>query len=161
MAFSLVRALLGVSRRYVEPERLVSTTGMRPSSSQLEELMKYLLLIYHNPGSRELWEEFTDAQRVEGLQAYAALNEDLAGSGELIVTEALADSSLAKRVSVQEGRAVTSDGPFAEAKEHLAGFYLVQCESLERAIEIAAMVPEAAIGSVEVRPILTYSALEM
>ena len=123
--------------------------------------MKYLLLIYHNPGSRELWEGFTDAQRAEGLQAYAALNEDLAGSGELIVTEALADSSLAKRVSMKEGQTMTSDGPFAEAKEHLAGFYLVQCDSIERAVEIAGQIPEAAIGMVEVRPILTYSALEM
>lgn len=123
--------------------------------------MKYLLLIYQNPGAREIWEGFTDAQRAEGLQAYAALNEALAASGELIATEALADSSMAKRVSVHEGRPMTSDGPFAEAKEHLAGFYLVQCDSLERAVEIAGQIPEAAIGHIEVRPILTYSALEM
>ena len=123
--------------------------------------MKYLLLIYHNPEARKIWESFTDAQRAEGLQVYAALNEDLAGSGELIVTEALADSSMAKRVSVQEGRVMTSDGPFAEAKEHLAGFYLVQCDSIERAAEIAGRIPEAELGLVEVRPILTYSALEM
>jgi hypothetical protein len=123
--------------------------------------MKYLLLIYQNPGSREIWEGLSDAQRAEGLQAYAALNEELAGSGELIVTQALADSSLAKRVSVQEGRPITSDGPFAEVKEHLAGFYLVECESMERAVEIAGSIPEAAIGHIEVRPILTYSALEM
>jgi hypothetical protein len=123
--------------------------------------MKYLLLIYHNPEARKIWESFTDAQRAEGLQVYAALNENLAGSGELIVTEALADSSMAKRVSVREGRVMTSDGPFAEAKEHLAGFYLVQCDSIERAVEIAGRIPEAELGLVEVRPILTYSALEM
>ena len=125
--------------------------------------MKYLLLIYHNPGSRQVWDSFSDAQRAEGLQAYAALNEDLAASGELIVAEALAESSEATRLSVQDGQAMTSDGPFAEVKEQLAGFYFVECESQERAVEIAARIPEVAGGAalVEVRPILTYSGLEM
>jgi hypothetical protein len=122
--------------------------------------MKYLLLIYHNPGSREVWESFSDAERAEGLQAYAALNEELAASGELIATEALADASQAKRVTVQEGQAITSDGPFAEVKEQLAGFYLVDAESMDRAVAIAARIPEADMGLVEVRPIMTYSALE-
>ena len=123
--------------------------------------MKYLMLIYHNPGARQVWEAFTEAQRAEGLAAYAALNEELAASGELIVTEALADPALGKRVTVRDGQAVTSDGPFAEVKEHLAGFYLVECESMERAVEIAARIPRRAVGQVEVRPILTYSGLEM
>jgi hypothetical protein len=122
--------------------------------------MKYLLLIYQNPGSREIWESFSDAERAEGLQAYAALNEELAASGELIATEALADVSHAKRVTVREGQAITSDGPFAEVKEQLAGFYLVDAESMERAIAIAVRIPEADMGLVEVRPIMTYSALE-
>jgi len=125
--------------------------------------MKYLLLIYHNPGSRQIWEAFSEAERADGLAAYAALNEDLAASGELIVTEALADAPLAKRVTVRDGQTMTSDGPFAEVKEQLAGFYLVECESMERAIAIAARVPEAEapVGRVEVRPIMTYSGLEM
>ena len=116
--------------------------------------MKYLILIYGNPASRAVWEGLSEAQRAEGLKAYAALNEDLAVSGEMVVAEALADPSLAKRVSVREGRTVTSDGPFAEAKEHLAGFFLVECESLDRAVEVAARVPEADLGLVEVRPVL-------
>ena len=116
--------------------------------------MKYLILIYANPASRAVWEGLSEAQRAEGLKAYAALNEDLAASGEMVVAEALADPSLAKRVSVREGRTVTSDGPFAEAKEHLAGFFLVECESLDRAVEVAARVPEADLGLVEVRPVL-------
>ena len=123
--------------------------------------MKYLLLIYHNPESRRLWDTFTEAQQAEGLQAYAALNESLAASGELIVTEALADPTEARTVRVTEDRTETSDGPFAEAKEHLAGFYLVECESMDRAVEIAAQIPEASLGMIEVRPILTYSGLEM
>src|SRR5688500_16320345 len=103
----------------------VSTGGCLEFPHSMEAPMKYLLLIYQNPGSREIWESFSDAERAEGLQAYAALNEELAASGELIATEALADASQAKRVTVQEGQAITSDGPFAEVKEQLAGFYLV------------------------------------
>ncbi|OLB80221.1 MAG: hypothetical protein AUI14_07525 [Actinobacteria bacterium 13_2_20CM_2_71_6] len=121
--------------------------------------MKYLILIYSNPKSREIWESFSDAQRGEGLQVYAALHADLTASGELVVSEALADPSLAKRVSVAEGRTMTSDGPFAEAKEHLAGFFLVDCASLDRAVEIAARVPEAVLGLVEVRRVLDLNEL--
>jgi hypothetical protein len=127
----------------------------------MEEPMKYLILIYHNPNSREIWEGFSEEERAEGLAAYAALNEELAASGEMIVAEALADPSMAKTVTLREGQAMTSDGPFAESKEHLAGFYLVECESIERAVEIAARIPEADMGLLEVRPIMTYSGLEM
>ena len=123
--------------------------------------MKYLLLIYLNRESREVWMALPESQRAEGLGAHAALNEELAASGELIVTEALADTALAKRVSVREGRTITGDGPFAEAKEILAGFYLVECESIERAIEFAARMPEAPIGEIEVRPIMDLKGLEM
>jgi hypothetical protein len=130
-------------------------------ATSMEEPMKYLILIYHNPNSREIWEGFSEEERAEGLAAYAALNEELAASGEMIVAEALADPSMAKTVTLRDGRAMTSDGPFAEAKEHLAGFYLVECESIERAVEIAARIPEADMGLLEVRPIMTYSGLEM
>jgi hypothetical protein len=123
--------------------------------------MKYLLLIYHNPGTRQIWEALSESQRAEGLAAYAELNEELAASGELIVAEALAEPPLAKRVTVRDGQTMTSDGPFAEAKEQLAGFYLVECDSLERAVAIAARIPEAPVAEIEVRPIMTYAGLEM
>jgi hypothetical protein len=123
--------------------------------------VKYLILIYSNPASREIWEGFTDDQRAEGFRYYNALAEELAASGELIVTEALADPSLTKRVSVRHGQAFTSDGPFAEAKELLAGFFLLECESLERAVEVAARLPEAELGLVEVRPVLQLGGMEM
>jgi hypothetical protein len=126
----------------------------------VEAPVRYLILIYSNPKSREIWEGFSAAQRAAGLAAYAALTEDLAASGELVASEALADPSLATRVSVREGRTMTTDGPFAEVKEHLAGFFLLDCESVERALEHAARVPEAAYGLVEVRPVLDLSFLE-
>ena len=123
--------------------------------------MKYLILIYSNPASRAIWESFSDDQRAEGYRYYAALAEELAASGELIVTEALADPSLTRRVSVRDRQALTSDGPYAEAKELLAGFFLVDCDSVERAVEVAARVPEAELGLVEVRPILNLGGMEM
>lgn len=123
--------------------------------------MKYVILIYGNPASRDAWVGFSDEQRAEGWQAYAVLNEDLTSSGELVVTESLADPALAKRVTVREGQTMTTDGPFAEVKEHLAGFYLIECESIDRAIEHAARVPEATLGLVEVRPVLNLGGMEM
>jgi hypothetical protein len=123
--------------------------------------MKYLILIYSNPMSRELWKGFSQAERAEGLRAYEALTEDLAASGELIVGEALADSSLAKRVVVRDGQTMTTDGPYAEVKEHLAGFFFIQCESYERAVAVASRVPEAEFGLVEVRPVMDLSGFEM
>ena len=123
--------------------------------------MKYLVLIYGNPASRAIWEGLSDAQRAEGWRAYAALNADLIASGELIVSEALADPSLTKRVTARDGQPMTTDGPFAEVKELLAGFFLLECESLDRAVEIAARVPEAEFGLVEVRPVLDRGGMEM
>jgi hypothetical protein len=123
--------------------------------------MKYLILIYSTPMSREAWKGFSPAERAEGLRVYEALTEELAASSELIVTEALADPSLGRRVEIRDGQVLATDGPFAEVKEHLAGFYLVQCESFERALAIAARVPEADLGLVEVRPVMDLSGFEM
>jgi hypothetical protein len=123
--------------------------------------MKYLILIHSNPQSLAVWETMSDAQRMEFGRGHMSLTDTLADSGELIVSEGLADPALAKHVSVREGRTITSDGPFAEVKEHLAGFYLIDCESMERAVELAATVPDALTGSVEVRPVLDMSTLDL
>ena len=120
--------------------------------------MRYLILIYSNPASRDIWAAFSEDQRAEGYRYYAALKDELAASGELIATEALADASLTRRVSVRGGQTLTSDGPFAEAKELLAGFFLLECEGMERAVEVAARVPEAELDLVEVRPVLELGA---
>lgn len=123
--------------------------------------MKYVILIYHNPESQQMWESFSHDEQAAGFAAYAALNETLSASGELVVTEALADVDRAKRVRRTETGVVTSDGPFAEAKEHLAGFYLVECATEDRAIEIAGQIPEADLGMIEVRPVMDLSGFEM
>ena len=123
--------------------------------------MKYVVLIYGNPESRKAWEGMSDEQRAAGLAHYQRLNDDLDASGERIVSERLAFPELTKRVSVGDGGPLTTDGPFAEAKEFLAGFYLLDCESEARAIEIAARIPEAAFGVVEVRPVMGLAGPEL
>ena len=123
--------------------------------------MKYVILIYGNPLSRGIWAELSEEQRAAGLKAYRELTEDLDESDELVLTEALADPSTARRVAVKDDRVMTSDGPFAEAKEHLAGFFVVDCDSFERAVEVATRVPEAAFGLVEVRPVMGLDGFEM
>jgi hypothetical protein len=123
--------------------------------------VKYLILIYSNPESRQVWESFSDAQRAEGYAYYSALTDEIAASGDLIISEALADQSLAKRVTVHGGEVITSDGPFAEAKEYLAGLFLVECDSMDRAIQHAARMPEAEYGLIEVRPVLDIGGPDM
>lgn len=115
--------------------------------------MKYLILIYSNPASRQIYEGLSDGQLAEGLGQYAELGKDLAEAGEMIVSEALAEPSAGRRVVARDGKPISSDGPYAEVKEHLAGFFLIECASMERAIEHAARIPEAAHGLVEVRPV--------
>jgi hypothetical protein len=122
--------------------------------------MKYLILIYHNAESREIWNGLSDEQRAAGLKVYGELNADLRKSGELIVTEALAEPAHARRVRVRDEKIMTTDGPFAEVKEFLAGFYLVECPTMDRAVEIAARIPEASFMHVEVLPSFTYPGME-
>ena len=123
--------------------------------------MRYLILIQSNQQSREVWEGLSDEQRMAFGRAHLALTEELMGTGELVASEGLADPSTATVVSVRGGRTVTSDGPFAEAKEYLAGFYLVDVPDLDRAVEIAAKAPDARTGSVEVRPVYDMSQLDL
>ncbi len=123
--------------------------------------MKYMILIHSNPTTRKVWESFPAEQQAEGYATYAAISNDLAASGELIVAEALADPSTGRRVGAAEGASIASDGPYAEAKEHLVGFFLVECASPERAFEIAAGLPEASYGVIEVRPIMDLGGADM
>jgi hypothetical protein len=119
--------------------------------------MKYLIMIQSNPGFQEMWAGFTDEQQRSLGRDHRALSRELAASGELLAAEGLDDVALTRRVTVRDGRTLVSDGPLAEAKEHLAGFYLVECGP-ERAVEIAARIPDAAWSDVLVRPVLDLAA---
>jgi hypothetical protein len=122
--------------------------------------MKYLILIQSNPRSLAVWETLTDQQRMEFGQHHFELNAEMQKAGVLVSGEGLGDPSLARWVSVRDGDTIVSDGPYAEVKEHLAGFYLIDCPSLDEAVAWAAKVPDAANTEVEVRPVLDMTGWE-
>ncbi|MET0615177.1 MAG: YciI family protein [Thermoleophilaceae bacterium] len=113
--------------------------------------MKYLCTIYGEEGQ---WSDATPEQMSEVMAAYGAFGEEAAGV--ILGGEGLEPSSSATTVRVRDGERVLSDGPFAETKEQLGGFYLLECDSLDEAIGWAAKIPGAATGSVEVRPVMNY-----
>lgn len=122
--------------------------------------MKYLILISSNPQSRDIWEGMSEEQRSAGLEKYAAVQGELVANGELITSAPLADVSQGKRVAVREGETITTDGPFAEVKEVLAGFFLIDTETIDRAVEVAAKLPEASLGLVEVRALMDMAMMD-
>jgi hypothetical protein len=115
--------------------------------------MKFLLIMHLNP---EVWDGLTEEERTEIGDGHGAFIDAITGSGELITTQALADPSQSAVVRVRGGQPVVTDGPYLEAKEHLGGFYLIDCESRDRALELAAMIPDAKVEGmgVEVRPVM-------
>ncbi|WP_436491745.1 YciI family protein [Actinokineospora sp. HUAS TT18] len=120
--------------------------------------MKYLLSIYANPAN---WEALPEAER-DGLMAeYGKFTQEIAESGELVDGAPLGDPTTANTVRVRAGQADVVDGPFAETKEHLAGYYIVECASQERAVELAAKIPDARYNAVEVRAVLDMGGQEM
>ena len=117
--------------------------------------MKYLCTIY---GQESAWSEATPEQMSEVMAAYNAFGEEAGAAGVILGGEGLELTSSATTVRVRDGERLLSDGPFAETKEQLGGFYLLECGSLDEAIDWAAKIPVAATGSVEVRPVMNYEA---
>jgi hypothetical protein len=118
--------------------------------------MKYLCTIY---GDESGWGDATPDQMSAVMAAYNAFSEEARAAGVILGGEGLEPTSSATTVRVRDGERVLSDGPFAETKEQLGGFYLLECDSLDEAIEWAAKIPGAATGSVEVRPVMNYDAV--
>lgn len=119
--------------------------------------MKYLILIQSNQRSLDAWDKMTDEQRMDLGRGHMKLNQEMEEAGVHVSSEGLADPGLATWVSVRDGKTIASDGPYAEVKEHLAGFYLIDCANMDEAVAWAAKVPDAAITEVEVRPVLDMS----
>ena len=115
--------------------------------------MKYLLMIYMNP---TVWETLDDAARQEVFDGHERFIKMITESGEMVHTKALADASQTTTVRVRDGATIATDGPYLEAKEFLAGYYLVDTETKDRAIELAAMIPDAKYTAMEVRPLMEF-----
>jgi hypothetical protein len=115
--------------------------------------VKYLIMVMSNPTSLAHWDTLSDEEKENFGRAHYALTDELLDSGHLVTSEGLAPVETAKQVTVRDGAIVATDGPFAEVKEHLAGFYLVECTDVDEAIGIAARVPDASFNRVEVRPV--------
>ena len=113
--------------------------------------MKYMLLIYNEPGQEG---RLSDAERDEMMSDYFAFTQRVVDSGEMVSGEPLQGVETATTVCVRDGGSVVTDGPFAETKEVLGGYYLVDVDGLARAQQLAAEIPTAKWGRIEVRPLM-------
>jgi hypothetical protein len=120
--------------------------------------MKYMLLIYNNPA---LYQSWSDQERQALFADVGSIMAELQESGELVSDAALADPARTRTVRVRGGVTTTTDGPFAEAKEQFAGYLMIDCETPERAEEIAARWPDARYFAMEVRAVMHASGTEM
>jgi hypothetical protein len=120
--------------------------------------MKYMVMIYDNAKTRET---FFGEEGAELMAEVNAIMKELTDSGELIGGEALADPSNSKTIRPIDGVPAITDGPLAEAKEHFGGYLLLECETIERAAEIARRWPSARFSPLEVRPVMSSDGAEM
>jgi hypothetical protein len=118
-----------------------------------EELsdVKYLLLIHMNP---DVWKTLTQADIDEVMAGHEQFIKTIVESGEMVRTDALGQPQESAVVRIRAGAQTVTDGPYVEAKEFLAGFYIVDVASRERAVELAAMIPDAKWNAIELRPIV-------
>jgi hypothetical protein len=117
--------------------------------------MQYMLLIYDNEAT---WETMPEDEQQNVMREYFQYTEELKSSGKYVAGDALQPIATAKSVRLRDGETTTTDGPFAETKEVLGGYYLVDVDSDDEALEWAAKIPSARFGTIEVRPIVVFPA---
>src|ERR1700740_842162 len=115
--------------------------------------MQFMLMIYRNEA--ELF-KMDAAERQKMMADYGAFTQSIIQSGNFKAGDGLQPTSTATTVRVRDGKTLTTDGPFAETREQLGGYYLVEAKDLDAALGIAARIPGAKTGSIEVRPIMVY-----
>ena len=117
--------------------------------------MQYMLLIYDD---ESVWDGMAEDTRNQFMQEYFQFTEELKNAGKMVAGDALQPISTAKSVRVRDGETTTTDGPFAETKEQFGGYYLIDVDSDEEALEWAAKIPSSRVGTVEVRPVMVFPA---
>ena len=117
--------------------------------------MKYMLLIYHDEQS---WSAISETEREQIYGEYRKLREQLQSRGQFITGSELQPITTATSVRVRDGKELVTDGPFAETHEQLGGYFLVEAENLDEATTIAASIPSARTGTVEIRPLAESAA---
>jgi len=118
-----------------------------------ERTMQYLLLIYANEAEAA---GKSQADMAAMMTEYGAFTQSIIKSGNFKAGDALQQTSAATTVRLRGGKTLTTDGPFAETREQLGGYYLIEAKNLDEAIAVAARVPSAKFGSIEVRPVMKY-----
>jgi len=127
------------------------TTGKRSTT------VKYMLIIY---GNQELWDSVDPAEQQRLFEEFGAFNKKYYDTGELLGAYGVADAAATKLVRLADGQPAVTDGPYLETKEYLASWYLIDVDSEQRALEIAAELPSAVFQPTEVWPILHEAARE-
>jgi hypothetical protein len=125
--------------------------AMMPVNGSSE--MQYLLMIYRNEADLG---KLSQADRKQMMADYGTFTQSIIQSGHFKAGDGLQPTSTATTVRVREGKTLTTDGPFAETREQLGGYYLVDAKDLDAAIAIAARIPGAKTGSIEIRPVMVY-----
>lgn len=115
--------------------------------------MKYMMLNYRDEAAAA---NMTKEEQMQEIQEYNAFFEYASQRATIISGEAVRPTSAATTIRVRDGKTLATDGPFAEAREGLAGFYIIDCKDVDEAIEIASKIPVAREGSVEIRPVVTF-----
>jgi len=115
--------------------------------------MKYACLIYSDETNPEINPDPTSPEFAPIMAGYTAFGEEAGGAGVIVAGEPLEPTATATSLQVRNGEVLTTDGPFAETKEHLGGFYILECDSLDEAMKWAAKIPHASTGTIEIRPV--------
>jgi hypothetical protein len=118
--------------------------------------MKFLLLLY---GDESRWADASPEDVQNVMKAYDAFTREVVDAGAFIAGEGLEPTASATTVRAPAGEAILTDGPFAETREQLGGFYLLECRDLDEAVRWAGKIPDVSMGSVEVRPVMNYEAV--
>jgi hypothetical protein len=115
--------------------------------------VQYMCLIYDD---EKVWQGMSEDERNTVFGEYGAFTESIRDSGNMVAGDALQPTSTATTVRIRNGETLVTDGPFAETKEQLGGYYLIEAKDADEALKIAARIPSARYGSIEVRPVMVF-----